>query len=46
MLGEQGGNSRCGDEEKKDNEEKIEDAKNIFLFAAKTSTQKNQIDLG
>ena len=36
MLGEQGGNNRwgklSGDEEKK--EEKIQGAKNIFLFAA------------
>ena len=44
MLGEQGGNSRLGkksgDEEKKENEEKIEGAKNIFLFPTKTKKIK------
>ena len=44
MLGEQGGNSRrgkySGDEEKKENEEKIKGAKNIFLFAAKAKKKK------
>ena len=44
MLGEQGGNSRSGqqsgDREKKEDEEKIEGAKNIFLLAAKTKKIK------
>ena len=41
MLGEQGGNSRrgkwSGDKEKKEDEEKIEGAKNIYIFTTKKS---------
>ena len=44
MLGEQGGNSRLGkqsgDEEKKEDEEKIEGAKNIFFVCRKNKKIK------
>ena len=44
MLGEQGGNSRwgklSGDEEKKEDEEKIEGAKDIFCLPQKQKPKK------
>ena len=57
MLGEQGGNSRwgkySGDEEKKEDKEKIEGAKNIFFCLPQKQKKKKsnwprlkQIDLG
>ena len=44
MLGEQGGNSSWVRE--KEDEEKIEGAKNIFCLPQKQKQKKNQIDLG
>ena len=37
---------QSGDEEKKEDEKKIEGAKNTFFVCCKTNSNKNEIDLG